>query len=181
MLKWKGFTMLELVIVISIIIFLSAIILPNYQAAASRFALERSAYKLAQDIRRAAEMAMSAKELPGGGIPIGGYGVYFEVSSEWNKRYRLYADTQPPEGNEFFTLADTIIEDIELEKGVVIQSINTPPNKVGVNFKPPAPLVKIKYSDTDEAAGVIITLALEADLTKTRTVKVNKAGLIDVE
>lgn len=181
MLKWGGFTLIELLVVIGIIILLSVIILPNYRTAAAQFALERSAHKLAQDIRRAAEMAMSAKELPsGGGMPAGGYGVYFDIG--WhNKGYRLYADTKPPAGNEFFTSADTIIETIELEKGVIIQGINTPPNKVGINFKPPAPTVKIKYSAADEVGEVIIVLALESDSTKTKTIKVNKAGLIDVE
>jgi len=177
-----GFTLVELLVVAGVIVILTAIILPNYRSATSQFALERSAHKMSQDIRRVAEMAMSVKELPGGGLPAGGYGVFFNISWD-NKKYRLYADTQPPGGNEFFTPGDTIVEPpyIELEKGVVIQSINTPNNRVGINFKPPAPTVKIKYNVTDEVGTVIITLALEADPTKTRTVKVNKAGLIDVE
>jgi len=177
-----GFTLVEILVVVAVIFILSLIILPNYRSSTSQFTLARSAHKLAQDIRRVSEMAMSAKELPGGVMPAGGYGIFFDVSWD-NKKYRLYADTQPPGGNEFFTAADTIVEPpyIELEKGVVIQSINTPANKVGINFKPPAPTVKIKYSATDEVGTVIITLALESDPTKTKTIKINKAGLIDVE
>jgi len=178
-----GFTLVELLVVVGVIVILTAIILPNYRSATSQFALERSAHKMSQDIRRAAEMAMSAKELPGGGIPVGGYGIFFNIGTGGSdKKYILFADTDPlPDGNGYFSGSDIPIEEIELEKGVVIQSINTPNNRVGINFKPPAPTVRIKFNPGPGASvdTTIITLALESGPTK--TIKVNKAGLIDVE
>lgn len=169
-----GFTMIELFVVVSIIVLLSLIILPNYRASVSQLTLERSAHKMAQDIRRAAEMAMSAKEWQGQ-IPSGGYGVHLELS--WETYYKLYADKN---GSQKYEGAppDKEVETINLEKGVVIQGISTTPNKVSINFKPPAPVVNLGFTSDPV---VTITLALKSDSTKTRTIKVNRAGLIDVE
>ncbi|MDP2967102.1 MAG: hypothetical protein Q8N87_01685, partial [bacterium] len=114
----KSFTLIELLVVTSIIILLSAIILPNYRGIERQFALQRSAHKLAQDIRRVGEMSMSTREFQGE-IPKGGYGVHLKLS--WGNYYKLYADKN---GNEKFDEADGEVETIYLEKGVYIQNIS---------------------------------------------------------
>jgi len=173
MLKWKGFTLVELLVVTSMIILLSAIILPNYRGIEGQFALQRSAHKLAQDIRRAGEMAMSTREFQGE-IPEGGYGIHLKLS--WEDYYKLYADKN---GNEKFDETDGEVETINLEKGVYIQNIS--PSSLSINFKSPIPTVKIKTEAGQDSANTIITLSLESDSTKTKIIKVNSAGLIDVE
>ena len=188
--KPSGFTLIEVLAVAAIIAILSAAFIVNLGPGNKQLALSRAANKLAQDIRRVQEMAMSTKgcSLCGGSAP-SGYGIFLEVSS--NSVYILYADiyadTIPPQGNEFYTPADTIIEPpyIELEKGIIMQNINTPPLKVAINFKPPDPTTKIKYpsggSEAELMGDAIITLSVETDPSQTKTVRVNKAGLIWVE
>lgn len=183
--KNQGVTFVELMVVVSVIILLSAIILPSYWKVASQFALEGSAYELAQDIRKAAEMGMSAKKLPGEGVPQGGYGIYFEKYDESeaiDHNIFLYADKN---GDETYS-SDEEIETIYLEKGVKIARVEIQENfaaarvlvgTASINFKPPAPIVKINNS----AYKIFIFLTLENDLTKEKTIKVNKAGLIEVE
>jgi len=170
-LKWKGFTLIELLVVASIIIVLSAIVFPNYRGIESQFTLERSAYKLAQDIRRAGEMAMSTREFDGK-IPKGGYGIYLKLS--WENYYKLYADKDGSE--KFDEKKDGEVEKIFLEKGVYIKDIS--PSSLSINFKPPAPTVKINGKDF---ASAIITLSLKSDPNRTKIIKVNSIGLIDVE
>ena len=185
MLEWPGFTLVELLVSIFIIVLISGIILANYRVGGRQFALQRSANKLAQDIRRAQAMAMGAKECQecGGGVPPG-YGVILDTNWD-NKKYRLYADTNGDNG--FFTPPDTIIEPpyVELEKGVIIKEISLPPNtysSVSINFKPPDPTVSIKFNvGPSGQPETIITLALETDLNKTKIVKVNSAGLIEIQ
>jgi len=180
----KGITLIEILVAISIIIILTGVVLINYRTGERQLILQRAANKLASDIRRAQEMAISAKEF-GGAVPSGGYGVYFDTSNPHS--YLIYADTQPPEGNEFYTSADSTVETPELEKGVFIKDINTTPKKIGINFKPPDPIIAIRFPDgggngqeiTDPDG--IITLALEADPSKTKTIKVNKAGRIEID
>ena len=198
----KGVTLIELLVVFFIILLLSAIVLLNYDEMSSKFALERSAYKLAQAIRKAEEMAMSAKECPCGTsgeliVPPGGYGIYFDLETS-DKGYRLYADTQPPnKGNEFYTPSDDNgLEDISLEGGVIIKQIKIKggmftidSKKAGINFKPPSPTVKIKHgneNDNDDMVEIKLCvnngcLPTDPDTKKIKTITVNKAGRVEVE
>jgi len=173
--KKNGFTLLEILVVISIIIILTGIVLLNYRTTGQQLAIQRAAFKLAADIRRTQEMAMSAKELPGTGIPIGGYGVYLQNANDIS--YLIYADTNPASGNEQYDAGgDTVVETINLEQGVKISSVS--PSSLSVNFKPPDPAIMLGGSAGNNE--VIITLALIADTSKTKTIKVNKAGRIDI-
>lgn len=168
--KQKSFTLIELLVVIGIITLLSAIILPNYRTGQTQFALQRSASKLAQDLRRAGEMAMSAKEFSGApGTFKGGYGIYLNISEP--NHYVLFADL---DNDRIFDSGEGV-ETLELEKKVIINNLS-PGSPLNVVFTPPDPQVFI--SGGNEAT---IILSLETDLTKTKTILVNKAGLISTE
>ncbi|MDP2864055.1 MAG: hypothetical protein Q8N73_00100, partial [bacterium] len=82
-------------------------------------------------------------------------------------------------GNEKFDGADGEVETIYLEKGVYIKNISS--SSLSINFKSPIPTVKIKTEAGQDSASAIITLSLESDSTKTKIIKVNSTGLIDVE
>jgi prepilin-type N-terminal cleavage/methylation domain-containing protein len=172
--KSKGFTLIELLVVISIITLLTSISFFYYQGGGKNLTLFRAAFKLAQDIRRAQEMAISTRKCCGGINPAG-YGIYLKQGDEY---YLLYADTNPPTiGNEKYDSGDAEIETIYFEKGIYIKSIN--PSPLSINFKPPDP--KIRIGDGFEQNEVSIIVALKEDPTKVKTVKVNKFGLIYVE
>ena len=170
----KSFSLVEALVGITIILTLSAILLPNYGAFSRQFSLLRSTYRLAQDLRRVQEMAISAKELPSEGVPPG-YGIYLEMGSSQTS-YRLYADTSPLGGDERYDAGDAIVETINLGKGVYIKEIS-PLSPLSVNFKGPAPITTISGA----ASSAIISLALEADPESIQKVIVNKVGLIYVE
>ncbi len=165
-----GFTLVEILVAISIIFLLSAILIPGYGMARDQFSLLRSALKLAQDLRRAQEMATSAKEFEGKIPP--GYGIYLERGG---KNYLLYADTNPQGGNEKYDGGDTVVETIGLESKVYIKEVL--PSSLSINFRGPAPITRI----SGDANSVTITLALETDPTKIQEIFVNKAGLIYVK
>lgn len=169
----RGFTLIEIMVVTAITVFLSAMVLTNYQKSSQQLTLSRSAYKLSQDIRKAGGMAMSAKEFQGA-VPGGGYGIYLKLS--WGNFYKLYADTN---GNEKYDGGDGEVETIYLEKGIVLQDIS--PSSLSVNFKPPNPTIKIKTEGGSDSSFAIITLSLESDSTKTKKVKVNAVGLTEIE
>ena len=181
----RGFSITEMLIVIAIIGVLSAILIPGYGAFQRQLSLQRSAVKLAQDIRKAQGMAIASEELPSGGVCKTGYGVYFDEYWQSGEKYRLYADTSGED--EFFTSgADTILKEIELEKKIFISGIDTSNGKVSINFKPPDPVVKIKEeSAAGDLTETTITLCIEGTdclgPKNTRTIIVNKAGLVDVD
>lgn len=173
-----GFTLVELLVVITIIIFLSAIILINYGGSQSQLNLQRSAHKLAQDIRRAQEMAMSAKECSVC-TPIQvprRYGLEFEEGRDY---YILFADGND-NGRYEPAVEDKEVERIYFEKGISIQKLFTPDSKtrVWVAFKPPDPLTTIRDAGEDSS---ILEIQLINVNNQTKIVGVNKAGLIEVE
>jgi len=195
----RGFTLIELLITMTIVGVLSAIFVPSYQKFQTHLALQRSAVKLAQDVKVAQEMALAAAECPkcpSGGSNTG-YGIYFDINWEVTpgsgkgKAYRLYADTVngTVAENESFSIADTTLETIELEDKISIYDIDGDQltGLVSINFKPPDPEVRINNNNGNlpDLNDTIITLCIQgSDCTKANNimkVKINTAGLIYVE
>lgn len=170
----KGFTLIELLVVVGIIIILSAIILPNYRVGERQFALQRSAQKLAQDLRRAAELSTSAKPFrPDCSAQLGvdwimrGYGINLAAGDDYYFLKARCENTASPG-----TYNDREVEKIDLEKGVKILSTNTG----SIFFYPPEPQVDLAGATTS-----VITISLKIDETQTKIIKVNQSGLINVE
>ena len=131
----KSFTLTELLIVISIIGILMTVSFPYYRSARQQLALQRAASRLAQDIRRAQEMAMSVEKEEGcfddDGNPKDDYkyGFGLVVSSEEdckeNKpckdKYILYADCngnrayQPSEPDYDILLSNPDFDTVEVK------------------------------------------------------------------
>ena len=103
--KEKGITLVEIIVVIFMIVMFSLIIIADFPTIQRRFALSRSAYKLAQDLRRAEDLGLSGVPLndvsaPPSPILLKGYGLYADVSSHSAKEYIIYADvTEAPDIN----------------------------------------------------------------------------------
>jgi prepilin-type N-terminal cleavage/methylation domain-containing protein len=167
----RGFTLIEALAVISILLILTGVFLPNFKKGEELFALQRAANKLAQDIRVANEMAMGGKLIGSPPIfPRGGYGIYFPSLSGG---YYLFADIN---GNSFYDTGDTIVENLSLnEKGVTIQSI-TPSPPVSIVFFPPDPSVTIKNNTGTFSSSTIVLF----QNGKTLQVRISKTGLIEI-
>ncbi|MFH1462749.1 MAG: type II secretion system protein [bacterium] len=181
----KGFTLLEITVVVAIIILLSTIFLTNYREGEKRFALLRSAHQLAQAIRTTQESAMSSREFDGG-FPQGGYGIYLE---EGSNSFVLFADCDGDYSYNYnnsgsaLSCADAVlanpypyekIEEFFLEEGVYISSIS-PSSPQNIVFFPPDPIIII----TPSSNSVSITLTFDGGSAK--TVTINSVGLIDIQ
>ena len=164
----KGFTLVELMVVTAIIVLLTAMTLPNYRAGSQQLALQRSAHKLAQDLRRAEELALSSQAF--GDQTPQGYGVYFNKSQ--SSRYILFADL---DGNHQYSgLSDEKVEEITLEGKVVISGLSPEfASVLTIVFTPPDPSVYF-YEDSNAVTASITLMAKEI-------IQVNKVGLIVVE
>ncbi len=171
----KAFTLVESLIVVAIIAILSLILFPNYQSAQQQLALQRSAFKLAQDIRTVQEMAMSVKEFEGE-VPEGGYGISLSSPST---SYTIFADVDSD--GEYDNPSEKV-EDISLESGIEINSI-IPASLISIIFLPPDPEVFFKNPGGADLGvnDVTLEIAISSDTSKNVDIIVNKAGFIDIE
>ena len=196
-----GLTLVELMVVVAIMMIMTAVVFVNYQPGNQQLALNRSAHKLAQDIRRAQEMAMSSAEV--GGVVPHGVGIVMAIRGgpaqspvpRSTTKYYIYADMDGSgelEGaNEIPQAPDIVISTVDFERGVRIAEIDintvdsSALHRALVNFSPPDPevnIIKKTGSDTyDDGTEMRIILELESDSSKTKTVVINNAGLIYVE
>ena len=154
----------------AIIALMTALLTANYRSGADISALQRSAHKLAQDLRRAQEKAMSAQEIEG--VVPQGFGIHFK--SAWPDYYILFADLN---GNRRRDGADQDIEIIELEQRIKILAL-LPSSDFSICFEPPDPTTWIAQSSSGSPAQIILSLE---DGSASQSVKVNHAGLIYVE
>jgi len=185
--KNKGFTLLEITVVVSIITLLSVIFLANYRQGEKNFALQRSAHQLAQDLRRVQNIAMASREFEGT-FPKGGYGVSFDIGTN---PYILFADCDGngkysgdigsalscAEATEANPYPYEKIEEAVLEEGILVSELSpiSAENKLNITFFPPNPDITI----TPSANLATITLTFGGGSEK--KININTAGLIKIE
>ncbi|TFG35835.1 MAG: hypothetical protein E4H47_00495 [Parcubacteria group bacterium] len=184
----KSFTLIELLVVVSLILILSILIVPNFHLANSKLAVERAAYKLAQDLRNTQEMAMSSRatslSLFGSTLfPSGGYGLSFDDNST---SYILFADCN---NNQVYDTAKglpvscaasgaantraELIKEIFLESGVKITTASIKQ----LTFFPPDPIIRISPSFASPPS---VILTSTKDQAKGFSVDINEVGRIEI-
>ncbi len=181
----RGFTLIEVVVVIFVILILFTIVISNFSASKQQFSLSRVASQFEQDVSRAQNMALSSvpyKNSLGVEQQIDGYGVYVDLTSLGNKKYILYADKSP--GNNQYDVSDYIISQIDFssnEPGIVIKQINNiTGNNTSINFKLSNLLTSISQITAGQNS-ISVVFTEVSDLTKTKSVLINKSGLIQVQ
>jgi len=181
----KGFTIIEVLVVVAIISIFAIITISNFPVANLQFSLTRSAYDFQQDLRRAQDMAMSSieyKDSNGVAQNIDGYGVHVDLEILGNKKYLIYADKSP--GNQIYDIDDYVINIVDLdisEPGITIKQINnTLSNSVSFNLNSSDFVTTISQLAPNKSKAEFI-FAIEKDWAKTKTVSVNIAGLVEVK
>lgn len=167
-------TLVEVLITMAIIGILLAVSFLGYRPRGQELALQRSAFKIAADIESAREMAMSAQKHSSGDIPAGGYGVYFDTANPFS--YILFADLDASKGRKSDGSED--VKGLKIESGLTLSALS-PSNPVNITFVPPSPDVYLQGGTTAEQVNIVITI--QADPSKTKTISVNKAGLISAD
>lgn len=175
----RGFGVLEVVAVVTIISFLAAIIIANSPESKKQLALSRTAFTFAQNLRRAQGLALSEdlyKDSNGVWQAVDGFGGYVDLLA--NTQYIIYADRTP--GNQQYGVGVDYIEStINLDPGIYIKEIkNVSGGTVSINFKAPIPTTNI----TPEASlnTVEVVFAIDTRPTVTKTVSINTVGLVEV-
>jgi prepilin-type N-terminal cleavage/methylation domain-containing protein len=181
--KKNGFTLIELIVSISIIAMVTGIFLANYSSANRRSDLTMTSQKMVADIRVAQNYALGLARYGLSGstnVPLGGWGVHIDLvdSNFGNKKYLIFADD---DGNKVYNSGEADIRSgsqiTTLPTNIIIQSI-TSGTSADITFLPPDPLTTITgplntYNQLD-----IVLKDLKTNTIK--TVRVNFLGLVEV-
>jgi len=195
----EGITIIEIIVVIFLIALFSSIVVFSLQKIQQSMALSRTTHKLAQNLRKAQDLALSGAGL--GEMEIAGYGLYIkrdaEVGTLCNTGILIYADSCFAGANNAdknkYTIpyepscpdGDYIIDCIDINsenKGVIVKGFNNTVTGdfTSINFTPPNPSIAIENLNSGHSA-VEIVLGLESDGSLTKTISVNTAGLIEIK
>ena len=176
-----GFSLIELIVSISIITLLTAIFLANYHTINQRTDLTMAAQVMVTDIRMAQANSLGLIQY-NGEVPLGGWGVFVSGYADDNS-YAIFADvdgTQDASGDESATQFGAKI--VVLPRNITIDSLTTQNNQVvqkaNIIFLPPDPLT---YIITDLGTTTALNIRLKESLNNTtKTVRVNFLGLVEV-
>lgn len=165
-----GFSMIELLVVMSIIGLISTLAIISYRSGQKKYILTQTTQQLVSNIRKAQNMALSGYDISG---QYNGYGFYIK---EGESSYLIYGNKND---NPNYQPSDSIIEIISLPNGVNIKSVSPASDKIHIFFEPPQP---ITYLNGETAAGISETITLELENSSlSKTVRISTAGLIQIE
>lgn len=176
-----GFTILELVVVSSIIGIIASVTLANFAQVRRSQALGRTAQKLAFDIRRAQTLALGGVNMgPPGPQPrnICAYGIFIRNPTSYlifGNRYTgnninscsgSYRSNGGPEREDIIVDGAPII----LENGITITSGN-----MDIAFRPPRPVVLVGGGGSPP-----VTITLQDDSGNKRCITITTTGQVNI-
>lgn len=178
----RGFTLMEAMVSISVIMIMSAVYLTSLKSTNQRIILDQAVAVLVSDLRLAQNMAMNIKEF-NGKIPLGGYGVNISNSTS----YIVFADCNSS-SHKYDNSAncgvsnnvDEKVTERTISQGVVIDSFkdNNGNDINDIDFQPPHPIVYIDGAQTAVSAEII----LKYGTSFTKKIIINRfTGQISVE
>lgn len=183
--KKSGFTIIELIVSITIISLVTGIFLANYSSANRRTDLTMTAQKLVSDIRLAQSYALGLARYGSSGathVPIGGWGIHFNLTNLGRDRYVIFADDNADTYYSSGEAAETYGgQTVYLPKNISIESMqmaSTTVDKINVTFLPPDPITNINNGTATSTNAVIVLKDLKNNTIK--TVRINFLGLVEV-
>ncbi|PKL72412.1 hypothetical protein CVV26_01970 [Candidatus Kuenenbacteria bacterium HGW-Kuenenbacteria-1] len=176
----KGFSIIELIVVISIIGLMSTVMFANYRQGERNTALEYTAQEMAQDIRKAQNLSLAGAQLNGEFTY--GYGIHFDKNNR--TEYFIYGDVGAQNKNENIPVYQyhnkedekIIPNPIVLPSNIEIKDMDV---DIDIFFAPPDPVTYINGVFT-AGTKIEIKICFITDNTKCKTIKVTTAGRVEV-
>lgn len=168
----EGVTLIEMLVVLSIIAILSAVLFIGKSVEEAKIALQMAAYNLNQDFRELQEMAMGAGEVDCGGDKTHRFGIQLKKSVA--DSYILFADCDNDHERDD---SDQDLKKVKLEKRVQICDLSE--DTLNVVFVPPDPTVYINEESIGQEG--VVTLCLKDSPAQQKKVKINSVGRVEIE
>lgn len=148
--RTRGFTLIELIVVVGILALLTTIILANHQRFGGQVLLRNFAYDVGLSIREAQVYGIAVKRF-GTDEYDAGYGIYFNKATP--TEYVLFADIYPSPGNGAYDAGQgELVKTIAIQRGFQIDNLCATSastetcglNILNIHFKRPEPDAFIK-------------------------------------
>lgn len=192
--KKSGFTLIEMVVSISVIMMVTVLFIANYRTANKRTDLAMIAQDLVADLHLAQNHTLGLvkyRNTTEGTVPAGGWGISLDAV---NNRYTLFADLDEPAstaGSGYMEYDPTLEGDVnagarvtQLPDSVQISELKTDSTflneRVNVTFLPPDPRTNIYRVGAGATSTALEIKLQELQGNTTRTIRVNFLGLIEV-
>ncbi len=180
----KGFTLIELVVVLGILVGLGGTLLLQGSGARDRMKVQRAAVQLKAAIIEAQALGNSGRIFTPEGVPYDekldydrGYGIYVEEGDDFITMYGGDGDGTGP--NDEVYDVDNTYEVVTFESGVEVDDVSVGGNRVQIFFRRgESGALIFKTNSSVLQSNVTITLALNDASAK---VFVNEAGLVYIE
>ncbi len=152
----------------------SSIITPNWRVGQINLALQRSAVKVSQDIKKAQELSLRAQQYSCAAGNIAGYGAYFNILNP--SSYVIFADCN--NNQKYDANVDGVIETLGFENGISMQSVSQ--NAFSIVFVPPEPVTSIKNEAGSQLSSAQIVLLAQGSAAA-KFVTISNNGVINIQ
>lgn len=175
--RFKGFTLIEVLVIMFIISTLSTVLVVNWRKNEKRYQLQRSAQQVVQNLRKAQNMALAGKNLCDQASPCipPSYGVFFSKTTLTS--YVIFSDKN---GNDKYGGGASVeaVETINLESGIELSlSVD-----LDVVFSVPDGFVMINAKPlTTEASLLIKRSGTACPSLNCKTIIIKKTGQITIQ
>ena len=179
-----GFTLLEMVVSLSIIVMMTVIFTANYHTTNRRTDLTMAAQTLVADLHLAQNNTLGLEKY-NGAVPAGGWGIHFGLN---DSKYTLFADLNAPStaGSGTYQAPDEGQVDYgarvtQLANGITITNLkdmNGFQTSDDVTFLPPDPITTINNGTA--TSSVLLIVLTDNQSGQTKTVSINFLGLAEV-
>ncbi len=188
--KYQAFTLIEMIVSLGVIMFVSVIFIANYRGANRRTDLIMTAQSLVSDLHAAQNNSLGLVKY-GSLVPAGGWGLSFDKVSG---TYTIFADLNEPQTIGYLEMdpqseADKALGSREVSFSGEIQigeikifngTNEVTTDKLNITFLPPDPITNI-FNATTKATGTAATIELkEMGSDSSKKVRINFLGLIEV-
>lgn len=169
----KGFTLVEILVVIAITALISGMVISNMRKGGEVSDLRSSAQKLTEVVKQAQMMAFSGKQISGVRID-GGYGVYVN-DTEDPSSYKLFVNDYQPDSYAFES-DDTVLKDFKLSKDVFLSQVD----HYFIIFVPPGRNIYVGTT----SPGTLLTsdslVTLKHEIGRYAYIEINSQGRINL-
>jgi len=175
----NGFTLIELMVSISVIIIISAAFFAGKSKEEEKLVLGMSAFTFSQNLREYQEKALSGERVvcPDPSNYICGFGAHLVEGDDFFTPF-VDCSNNCSASNHVLTGSDLVLPVVSFGKKVKICSMTK--NNFNILFAPPDPVVY--FNNTEWVAGEeFIILCLKANTSQIKTIKLNYAGKIEIQ